>query len=118
MVTTTGNVAEFRFFRPNARGVWLVGDFNNWQPGENPMMCTPEGYWVARLTLPEGLFKFRYFADGEWFIDYAAFGIEYGPFGPDSIMRMDGRDQHGQIKAHSRPAKTRRAQKDQSLRVA
>ena len=88
MVTVTGNTAEFSFFRPHARRVQIVGDFNGWSVERMPMMRAPGGYWEARVQLPAGDFKFRYFADGEWFADYAAFGLEYGPFGPDSIVRV------------------------------
>ena len=46
------------------------------------------GYWTARMKLPPGEFRFRYNADGEWFTDYAAFGVEPGRFGLDSIVRV------------------------------
>jgi hypothetical protein len=35
-----------------------------------------------------GEFRFRYCADGEWYADYAAFGVEPGRFGMDSIVRV------------------------------
>jgi len=74
MVIVNGNQAEFSFFRPAARQV--------------PMIRRSDGHWQAKLSLPPGTFKFRYCADGEWFTDYAAFGIEFGPFGPDSLLRV------------------------------
>ena len=89
MVTVRGGVAEFRFFRPDAGEVHLAGDFNSWRLGELPMQPTPEGYWLARLRLPAGDFRFRYCADGGWFTDYAAFGLEPGQFGLDSIVRVE-----------------------------
>ena len=91
MVKVDGNTAEFRFFRPGAKRVYVVGDFNHWQAGRLPMDPTGGGYWTARIRLPAGTFKFRYWADGDWFTDYASFGIEYGPFGPDSIVDIPRR---------------------------
>jgi 1,4-alpha-glucan branching enzyme len=88
MVTVKGNVADFRFFRPQARQVYVVGDFNNWKPAQMQMQRDEGGYWASQLRLPPGTFKFRYWADGEWFTDFAAFGVEYGPFGFDSIVRI------------------------------
>lgn len=88
MVVTQGNMAEFRFYRPNAREVFVVGDFNCWRDGECRMMQQEDGTWIARLFLPAGDFKFRYRADGQWFVDYAAFGIEQGAFGVDSVLRI------------------------------
>ena len=86
MVTVRRHLVEFKFFRPEARGVALVGDFNGWNRHELPMQRTGGGYWKARLSLPAGTFHFRYCADGQWFTDYAAFGVEPGPYGPVSVV--------------------------------
>ena len=86
MVQVKGNTVEFTFFRPGAKRVHVCGDFNHWRTGELRMARTHEGYWRARIALPPGEFKFRYWADGQWFTDYAAFGVECGPFGLDSIV--------------------------------
>ena len=88
MVNTKGNQVEFIFYRPQADRVELIGDFNDWRPGELQMKQQEKGYWKAVLRLPAGTYKFRYRADGQWYADYAAFGLEYGPFGPDAILRV------------------------------
>ena len=88
MVTLKNDWVEFRFFRPAARCVHLAGDFNGWRQNELPMIKDDQGYWFARMRLPAGEFKFRYNADGQWYTDYAAFGIEPGRFGMDSIVRV------------------------------
>jgi len=91
MVTVDGEFVEFRFFRPQARQVHLAGDFNNWRERELPMSRLADGYWLARLRLPSGDFKFKYRADGVWFTDFAAFGVEPGQFGLDSVVRVSPR---------------------------
>ena len=88
MVTVKDDWVEFCFFRPSAAKVHLAGDFNDWRIGDLRMVCSEEGYWTARMKLPPGEFRFRYCADGEWFADYAAFGVEPGRFGLDSIVRV------------------------------
>ena len=88
MVSINGDWAEFRFYRPDAANVYLVGDFNEWQEDQLAMAQRNDGDWVARIRLPAGEFKFRYCADGQWFTDYAAFGVEPGRFGMDSIVRV------------------------------
>ncbi len=88
MVKVRDNWVEFAFYRPGAQRVFLAGDFNDWHPGELPMVPAGRGYWMAKMRLPAGEFKFRYFADGEWFTDYAAFGVEPGRFGWDSVVRV------------------------------
>uniref|UniRef100_A0A914V1Q8 AMP-activated protein kinase glycogen-binding domain-containing protein n=1 Tax=Plectus sambesii TaxID=2011161 RepID=A0A914V1Q8_9BILA len=52
---------------PNARNVYLMGSFVNWECG---MMCTAtgdgsdrKGVWV---DLPRGRYEFRFLVDGEW----------------------------------------------------
>lgn len=89
MVTQTpdGGV-EFTFYRPNATSVAIAGDFNNWQTSFQ-MTRLPDGRWQSRIKLAPGIYQFRYFADGEWFNDYAAFGLEHGPFGMNSVARVD-----------------------------
>ncbi len=86
MVTVTDAKVHFEFFRPQAHSVEIVGDFNDWRQGELAMQRDEDGHWRATLDLPAGVFRFRYRADGEWFTDYAAFGIEPGEYGMDSIL--------------------------------
>ena len=79
------NEQEFRLHRPSAQCVYLVGDFNGWHPTSLPMTREGRGDWVCRLHLPDGVYQFRYLVDGEWFTDFAAFGIEHCPFGHNSV---------------------------------
>jgi len=90
MVTVQDNWVEFSFYRPHASSVSLAGEFNDWRTGELPMVPSGGGYWTARVRLPAGEFRFRYCADGNWFTDYAAFGVEPGQFGLDSVVRVAG----------------------------
>ena len=90
MVTVTGNVAEFSFFRPGALRVWLAGDFNGWRPEELAMTEHRDGYWRGTVRLPRGDYRFRYNADGRWFVDYAAFGVQVGSYGLDGVVRVWG----------------------------
>ena len=84
----------------------MAGDFNDWRIGELPMIRTDNGHWVAQIRLPAGEFKFRYCADGEWFTDYAAFGVEPGQFGHDSVVRVSAKP----LKV-ARPAETQETQR-------
>jgi 1,4-alpha-glucan branching enzyme len=90
MVTQKGDgTLEFRFFRPNARRVVLTGDFNNWSQSGPPMTRQTDGIWRSRLHLAPGVYQFRYLADGQWYVDHAAFGIQQGPFGPNAVVKVD-----------------------------
>jgi 1,4-alpha-glucan branching enzyme len=90
MVTQQADgTTEFRFFRPDAAEMFLVGDFNSWQPSAVPMAAEPGGFWRCRLSLSEGLYRFRYRSGDQWYVDYAAFGVECGPYGHDSMLRVE-----------------------------
>lgn len=86
MVTVHGSYVQFRFYRPNAQAVHLAGEFNGWHEDQLRMVPDGSGYWLAVLRLAPGSYRFRYRADGQWYTDYAAFGLEYGPYGPDSVV--------------------------------
>ncbi len=82
---------EFRFYRPGVHSVGLAGDFNAWQKTCFPMKPEGEGWWSYRLALAPGVYQFKYYVDGEWFLDYAAFGLERGPFGWNSVVHVEQR---------------------------
>lgn len=86
MVTIEGEWVVFSFYRPGAKNVCVAGDFNGWRTGDIGMFSVGDGNWVARVRLPAGEYRFRYCADGEWFTDYAACGLEPGRFGMDSLV--------------------------------
>ena len=83
-----GNV-EFVFYRPGAGSVCLAGDFNGWNRNSLPMARGPDGFWRCQLRIAPGYYHFRYFSDGEWFLDYAAFGLDHGPYGLNSVLRVE-----------------------------
>jgi len=89
MVSIRGTKAYFRFYRPDARSVRLVGDFNHWDTGGPTMTRTEDGWWVAALQLGPGTYRFQYLADGAWFSDYAAFGLQHGLHGWVSVVQIE-----------------------------
>lgn len=80
------SVVTFRFIRPQAREVFLAGDFNGWDPRATPMRRTKNGTWICCLELPEGVYRFKYVVDGDWYLDYASFGIEFDTFAWNSVV--------------------------------
>jgi 1,4-alpha-glucan branching enzyme len=75
---------EFRFFRPAASDVRLVGDFDAWA-GQG-MHRDVNGWWTAVLQLSPGEYRFRYVADGQWFTDFASNGVEVTTLGWNSVL--------------------------------
>jgi 1,4-alpha-glucan branching enzyme len=77
---------EFRFFRPLANAVLLAGDFSAWAAQAISMQSTGNGWWLARLRLSQGEYRFRYIADGNWYTDFASHGIEICKHGWNSVL--------------------------------
>ena len=68
-------------FAPAAHSVHLVGDFNRWSLAATPMRRMKAGWWRCQLRLDPGVYRFKYYADGKWYHDDGAFGLEPGPLG-------------------------------------
>jgi 1,4-alpha-glucan branching enzyme len=79
---------HFRFYRPNAANVFIAGDFNDWRTDQLKMKSAGNGYWELSLRLPAGDHRFRYVADGLWYTDFAAFGVEPERFGMVSVLHI------------------------------
>ncbi len=60
---------EFRLHRPKARTICLIGDFNNWNPENDPLSRGRDGVWRLRKKLYRGSFRYCYVIDGEWTVD-------------------------------------------------
>jgi 1,4-alpha-glucan branching enzyme len=59
---------------PNAHAVFLVGDFNEWNPLANPMNRMPDGGWQLRLSLYHGHHQYYFLVDGHPILDPRAVG--------------------------------------------
>jgi hypothetical protein len=57
---------------PNAKQVWLCGDFNAWSRNNNPMKRRNDGQWETTLALRPGRYQYKFLVDGEWIVDPAA----------------------------------------------
>ncbi|HXE53904.1 MAG TPA: glycogen-binding domain-containing protein [Tepidisphaeraceae bacterium] len=84
-VLPTGQI-EFRFFRRNVSDVCIVGGFNGWRVGASPLVDEGDGWWRTVLNVPDGVHQFRYVADGQWFTDFAAHGVEHSKWGLNSLL--------------------------------
>lgn len=51
---------------PDAKGVFVAGTFNAWNPKSHPLKRTGDGQWVLTLDLPPGRYEYKFVIDGEW----------------------------------------------------
>jgi chromosome partitioning protein len=60
----------FRMAAPDARKVFLAGEFNDWRL--EPLTSLEgerDGVWVRRVSLAPGNYQYKYFIDGQWVVD-------------------------------------------------
>jgi len=87
-VDSTGK-AVFRFRHTTDGPVFLTGDFCGWRTDHLPMRRIGRHEWLLMMRLAPGTYQFRYFAQGRWFTDYAAFGVVQNPLGSwNSVLRI------------------------------
>jgi 1,4-alpha-glucan branching enzyme len=58
-LTREGQV-RLRHRAPDARAVSVVGDFNHWEPGHDPMRPLGDGLYEALLQLPPGAYVYAF----------------------------------------------------------
>lgn len=75
----------FSFEEPEAKKVFLAGDFNKWDQKKHPMKKM-KGVWKISLPLKPGEYKFKYLVDGNWHNDPSAHKYTTSPFGGDDSV--------------------------------
>jgi chromosome partitioning protein len=75
---------------PRADTVQVAGDFNGWQPAQNPMQRVGQsGVWQTEIKLPQGKYRYRLVVDGQWQQDPYNERTELNPFGEfNSILEV------------------------------
>ena len=58
-----------------AHSVYLVGDFNGWNPKSHPMRQHVDGWWFIEMQLTHGHHRYRFLVDDKPFLDPKATGI-------------------------------------------
>ncbi len=65
-----GSGVLFSVYEPNAKQVYLSGDFNNWASTEDFMYDSDgNGLWQRVIPLKNGRHRYKYVIDGEYIVD-------------------------------------------------
>lgn len=56
----------FTLKAPDAREVFLAGDFNGWNATAQPLAKGDGGVWTVTLALDPGQYEYKYVVDGQW----------------------------------------------------
>jgi chromosome partitioning protein len=80
---------NFSLFAPEAKEVFLAGDFNQWQVNNKSKMELNDGVWIKRLQLRPGNYRYRFVVDGQWRQDPENPRYQMNPFGSmDSLLEV------------------------------
>jgi 1,4-alpha-glucan branching enzyme len=89
-VPKAGRVS-FELVRPEAKNVYVAGDFNDWKPERAPLAPAGNGRWVGDLAIKPGRHEYLFVVDGEWMPDPNARESVQNPFGGrNSILGVSG----------------------------
>lgn len=80
---------EFSLFMPEAKEVYLAGDFNGWQIDDSSRMQAKDGLWSKRMEMSPGRYRYRFVMDGRWIEDPYNLSKQKNPFGGmDSLIEV------------------------------
>ncbi len=81
---------EFTISAPQAKAVFLSGDFNEWSTSSHPLRQVRDGKWKISLSLIPGQYQYRFWVDGEWQNDPGNPECIANPFGSSKCLRVVG----------------------------
>ena len=67
--TIKEKAAEFKFYAPQAKEVYLAGSFNNWNMKKLSAKKDSKGSWTVKTTLKPGRHEYKFLVDGSWVND-------------------------------------------------
>jgi len=65
----TASSIEFTITAPEAKEVYLVGDFNGWKSDGFQMRKFKDGTCKKKVQLKPGRYEYRFIVDGNWWTD-------------------------------------------------
>jgi chromosome partitioning protein len=74
---------------PDAKKVYVAGDFNDWKTDDSSMMKQVDGTWKLKVNLVPGRYRYRFVKDGEWIEDPSNSNHAMNPYGQmDSLIEV------------------------------
>jgi 1,4-alpha-glucan branching enzyme len=77
---------EFSLSAPEAREVFLTGEFNHWDIGLMPMKRGKDGNWKVQTSLPPGRYEYKFVADNHWVEDLPGVELAANVFGTQNLI--------------------------------
>lgn len=71
---------------PEAQSVTVVADFTDWEKSPIALKKNKKGVWTKSLSLPSGMYEYRFMVDGQWQDDPACTHHVPNPFGSQNCV--------------------------------
>ena len=71
---------------PDAKKVFLAGEFNNWDTRSLLMKKDKKGVWKIKIKLPPGRYEYKFFADNAWVEHLPGVELSSNPFGSHNFI--------------------------------
>jgi chromosome partitioning protein len=79
----------FTFDAPQAKEIYVAGEFNGWRLDETSRMVNDNGVWKKNVELPQGSYRYRFVVDGTWIEDTQNPLRAMNPYGTmDSLLEI------------------------------
>lgn len=80
------SVTEFKLKAPDARAVFIAGDFNGWLIDKDKMAKGEDGVWRMKIDLPHGKHEYQFVVDGNWWTDPENPNTTWNSFGTQNSV--------------------------------
>jgi len=78
---------EFSLSAPQAKSVFIAGNFNQWNQSSHPLKKNKQGIWKISIPLDPGHHEYRFFVNGEWQNDPRCSSFVENPFGAMNCVK-------------------------------
>ncbi len=72
---------ELTFYAPDAKTVYVAGDFNGWQTKSHLMKKGADGIWRLSIKIPVGRQEYKFYVDGAWAQQLPCSTTTFNPYG-------------------------------------
>jgi 1,4-alpha-glucan branching enzyme len=77
---------EFSLSAPEAKEVFLTGEFNHWDIRSMPMKRGKDGHWRVHARLAPGRYEYKFVADNHWVEGLPAAELAANSFGTQNLV--------------------------------
>lgn len=85
-IKKNGKKVEFSLSAPEAKEVFLTGEFNRWDIRSMPMKRGKDGNWRVHASLAPGRYEYKFVADNHWVEDLPNAELAANSFGTQNLI--------------------------------